>query len=38
MTTQLYDATLRDGLQGAGLSEYLDQIVDDTPVGTRAGM
>jgi hypothetical protein len=26
------------GLQGAGLSEYLDQIVDDSPVGTRAGM
>jgi hypothetical protein len=26
------------GLRGAGLSEYLDQIVDGTPVGTKAGM
>jgi hypothetical protein len=26
------------GIQGAGLSEYLDQVVDGTPVGTRAGM
>ena len=25
-------------LEGAGLSEYLDQIVDGTPVGTRAGI
>ena len=25
-------------LQGAGLSEYLDQIVDDTPVGTNVGI
>ena len=27
-----------DGLEGAGLSEYLDQIVDDTPVGTAVGI
>ena len=26
------------GIKGAGLSEYLDQVVDGTPVGTRAGM
>jgi hypothetical protein len=25
------------GLEGGGLSEYLDQIVDDVPVGIRAG-
>jgi hypothetical protein len=25
-------------LQGAGLSEYLDQIIDDTPVGTKLGI
>jgi hypothetical protein len=25
-------------LEGAGLSEYLDQIVDDTPVGTEVGI
>jgi hypothetical protein len=27
-----------EDLEGAGLSEYLDQIVDDTPVGTKAGI
>ncbi len=27
-----------DGLDGAGLSEYLDQIVDGVPVGTAAGI
>ena len=25
-------------LEGAGLSEYLDQIIDETPVGTRSGI
>jgi hypothetical protein len=27
-----------EGREGAGLSEYLDQIVDGTPVGTRSGI
>jgi hypothetical protein len=27
-----------DGLEGAGLSEYLDQVVDDVPVGTSVGI
>ncbi|MEE8079692.1 MAG: hypothetical protein V3T18_11895, partial [Pseudomonadales bacterium] len=26
-----------DGLVGYGLSEYLDQVVDDVPVGVKAG-
>jgi hypothetical protein len=26
-----------DGLQGIGMSEYLDQIVDGVPVGLKAG-
>jgi hypothetical protein len=26
------------GLEGAGLSEYLDQVVDDVPVGTTVGL
>ena len=27
-----------EGHKGAGLSEYLDQIIDETPVGTRVGI
>jgi hypothetical protein len=27
-----------EGIEGAGLSEYLDQIIDDTPVGTNVGI
>ena len=26
-----------DGVQGYGLSEYLDQVIDDVPVGKREG-
>jgi hypothetical protein len=26
------------GLEGAGLSEYLDQIVNEVPVGTKSGI
>ena len=27
-----------EGIEGAGLSEYLDQIIDETPVGTNVGI
>ena len=27
-----------ENLEGAGLSEYLDQVIDDTPVGTNIGI
>ena len=27
-----------EGIEGAGLSEYLDQIIDETPVGTAVGI
>ena len=41
MVTRISEGMTRwscEGKAGAGLSEYLDQIVDDTPVGTTAGI
>jgi len=41
MVTRITEGMTRwryEDLEGAGLSEYLDQIVDDVPVGTRAGI
>jgi hypothetical protein len=41
MVTRLTEGMTRwtcDGLEGAGLSEYLDQVVDGTPVGTTVGI
>ena len=41
MVTRLTEGMTRwtcDDVEGAGLSEYLDQIVDDVPVGTTAGI
>ena len=40
MVTRLTEGMTRwtcDGRDGAGLSEYLDQVVDDVPVGTAVG-
>ena len=39
MTTRIVEGMTRwrsDGLEGSGLSEYLDQIVDGQPVGASA--
>ena len=41
MVTRLTEGLTRwtlDGREGAGLSEYLDQVVDDVPVGTTVGL
>jgi len=41
MVTRITEGMTRwrhENLEGAGLSEYLDQIIDDTPVGTRSGI
>ena len=41
MVTRITEGMTRwscEGLEGAGLSEYLDQIIDEEPVGTRVGI
>lgn len=41
MVTRITEGMTRwscEGLEGAGLSEYLDQMIDDEPVGTRVGI
>lgn len=41
MVTRITEGMTRwryENLEGAGLSEYLDQIVDETPVGTKEGI
>jgi hypothetical protein len=41
MVTRITEGMTRwryEDIEGAGLSEYLDQIIDETPVGTRVGI